>query len=145
MQRRYRFQSSSVSARRLYDRASRAVEAALEQEVRQLTNENRHLTEELAEERAQRENLGKLKIVRTRRKTLRGELDAQRSECAQALAMLTVANAKLKVETDLYENLRAELAKKLDNCGKLTSELDAERTKSADLEDQLKLLRDKGL
>lgn len=67
---------------------------------------------------------------------------AQKKSPAQLAGLAYVCKLKL---VDLDENLRAELAKKLDNCGKLTSELDAERTKSADLEDQLKLLRDKGL
>ncbi|KAH7671568.1 hypothetical protein AAVH_42632, partial [Aphelenchoides avenae] len=43
------------------------------------------------------------------------------------------------------ESLRAELAKQRDNCSKLKSERDAERKKSADLENQLKVLRDKQL
>ncbi|KAH7706624.1 hypothetical protein AAVH_26153, partial [Aphelenchoides avenae] len=134
------------TARRLYDKASRAVEAALEQEVRQLTVE-------LAEERGQRESLaaqleeanGNLKVARQKRKGLRAELDAERTESDLAQGLLTEANEKLKTATALCESLRAELAKQLDNCVKMTFERDAERIKSAHFVNQLKQLRDKAL
>lgn len=49
------------------------------------------------------------------------------------------------IKRALGESLRAELAKQLDNCVKMTFERDAERIKSAHFVNQLKQLRDKGI
>ncbi|KAH7706623.1 hypothetical protein AAVH_26152 [Aphelenchoides avenae] len=133
------------------------VEAALQQRVQQLESE-------LIKERVRSAGLVReLKAANDKASKssegLRAELDAERKKNVQAQAKLNEADAKLKIAKDSRETLRAALTNERDNCGKVTAEreaerkksadlenqLDSERKKSADLESQLKLLRDKAL